>query len=381
MSIDIKNNKFCKVIHNILNSGIKCSDSFSEIKLVRLINVFGLVIAFYHLFMGVITLFNHEYSLAIFDFTICILFILNIYLLSQTKKINLSADIIIFLLILTFVFLCFNGGYNGTGPMWSLVLPPIALQLRGSKKGSIYVLVFLTLLIFIIFVLSRFHLVYDYSKNFINPSAVGLRLILIYLAIFIASFTFTKNKQELILENERLSLTDTLTNLPNRRKINETLILFLEKFKRNNFSDSRAPLKLADNKKLYSFGLIICDIDNFKYINDTYGHPVGDIALMQISDFLVKNLRMIDFVGRWGGEEFLIILDETDLKGTVEVAEKLKTTIEGHIFKFDKIKVSITMSFGVSCFNDMQDINMFISKIDGYLIKAKRRGKNCIVYE
>jgi diguanylate cyclase (GGDEF)-like protein len=233
----------------------------------------------------------------------------------------------------------------------------------------------------VLFVLSNIGLAHDYKNDFAEPESAGFRLLLIYFALYISSYTFTKNRQELIQENERLSLTDTLTNLPNRRKINEVIEAFVEKFIRNSFNNTQMITKLIDSSKQYSFGLILCDIDNFKIINDTYGHPIGDIALKQISAFLVKSLRTIDFVGRWGWEEFLIILDETDLKGAAEVGEKLRVAVAQHIFELKNIKVNMTLSFGISCFDVMQDITMFISKIDSYLNRAKRIGKNCVVYE
>jgi diguanylate cyclase (GGDEF)-like protein len=367
--------------HNFVENGITPGASLREIKNARLTNIFGILCFLYTLFMCIISYFDCDVYLVILNIFTSVFFAGNFYLLSKTKNINLAADIIVILLMITFSFLCFHGGNNGTGPMWSLILPTVALQLKGCRKGTIYTFIYLSVIFIIIFILSSTGLAYNYKNDFSNPESVGLRLILIYLAIFIASYTFTKNKQELILENERLSLTDALTNLPNRRKINETLLNFVEKFKRNNFQNSQMIIKLIEREKLYSFGLILCDIDNFKTINDTYGHPVGDIALKQISKLLVSKLRTVDFVGRWGGEEFLIILDETDWKGTIEVGEKLRGTVEEKVFKLNNIKVNMTLSFGISCFDTMQDINMFISKIDGYLNKAKRKGKNCIVYE
>ncbi len=381
MSVFIKTNKLLtKLYHRFIENGIAKGDTLKNIKLVRLTNTFGIICFLYAVSMGTISAFNRDLGLFLFDFLIASLLVVNYFWLSKTKNINLSADIIIVLLFITFTFLIIHGGKNGTGPIWSLIFPSVALQLKGCKKGSIYTLVYFLTMFIILFVLSDLSWINDYRKDFSEPESVGLRILLVYVAIFIASYTFNKNSQDLIKENERLSLTDVLTGLANRRKINDTIKIFIEKFKRSNFIDSQVITKLISNNKPYSFGLILCDIDNFKLINDKYGHPVGDIALKLISGFLVKSLRNIDFVGRWGGEEFLIILDETDLKGAVEVGEKLRAAVEQHIFKLKNMKANMTLSFGISCFDIMQDINLFISKIDSYLNKAKRKGKNCVVF-
>jgi len=367
--------------HKFIDNGIKQGDSFSKIKLARLTNVFGIICILYTCLMGIISIYNKEYYLILIDFFTASLLVANFYLLSKTNNIDLSADIILILLFITFSLLMIHGGINGTGPLWSLIFPAIAMQLKGCKRGSVYALAFILMIFTVLFVLSNIGLAHDYKNDFAEPESAGFRLLLIYFALYISSYAFTKNKQELIQENERLSLTDTLTNLPNRRKINEVIEAFVEKFIRNSFNNTQMITKLIDSSKQYSFGLILCDIDNFKIINDTYGHPIGDIALKQISAFLVKSLRTIDFVGRWGGEEFLIILDETDLKGAAEVGEKLRVAVAQHIFELKNIKVNMTLSFGISCFDVMQDITMFISKIDSYLNRAKRIGKNCVVYE
>ncbi len=126
----------------------------------------------------------------------------------------------------------------------------------------------------------------------------------------------------------------------------------------------------------HSLSLILFDIDNFKMINDNYGHNIGDIALKQIAELTLKNVREHDTVTRWGGEEFIVLLPETDVDGAIQVAEKIRVAIERfedkHIPKF-------TSSFGVSQLQYEDNHESFIQRVDEALYKAKRTGKNKVV--
>lgn len=109
---------------------------------------------------------------------------------------------------------------------------------------------------------------------------------------------------------------------------------------------------LEDNIKLANrydgeFGLILIDIDFFKNVNDTYGHQVGDTVLREFANILKSSVRETDAVGRWGGEEFLIVCQKTDLEGTITLAQGLREKIQD--YKFASIE-QLTASFGVSVF-------------------------------
>ena len=129
-------------------------------------------------------------------------------------------------------------------------------------------------------------------------------------------------------------------------------------------------------KKRYetSLSLIIADIDFFKNINDTYGHIVGDIILKEFADILSKNIRETDYVGRWGGEEFLFIFPQTKDSDAHIVTENLRKIIEKHNF-YNNIK--ITASFGI---NECKDENptKCVSKADKALYEAKNSNRNCV---
>jgi polar amino acid transport system substrate-binding protein len=122
--------------------------------------------------------------------------------------------------------------------------------------------------------------------------------------------------------------------------------------------------------------LIFFDIDHFKEINDTYGHKTGDNTLEKISYLVKKSLRKSDIFGRWGGEEFLIILPETTKHEAIALAEKIRKLIEE--YSFDTIG-NITCSFGVSKLNKEDISTTILSRVDCRLYEAKKCGRNIII--
>ena len=156
---------------------------------------------------------------------------------------------------------------------------------------------------------------------------------------------------------EELFVTDKLTGLYNRHKLDDTLISELMRFKRY-----KTPLSI-----------IIMDIDFFKSVNDTYGHQVGDEVLKNVAHLSKNALRSSDILGRWGGEEFLIICPETDLDSTYILAEKLRSILESHEF----VNVgNITASFGVTTATIGASGDDLIAQADDALYKAKSKGRN-----
>lgn len=154
---------------------------------------------------------------------------------------------------------------------------------------------------------------------------------------------------------------DNLTQLYNRQKLNDELEQEIARFKRYG----------------RAFSLIMFDIDNFKSINDTYGHDTGDEVLVNIAEILKKHTRETDIAARWGGEEFMILLPET----TLESCEKLAQSIREHIkdYKFDNIPGSITVSLGITEFSDSIDRDTVIKQADIALYNAKENGKDRVV--
>lgn len=170
----------------------------------------------------------------------------------------------------------------------------------------------------------------------------------------------TQRTIELELANiqlKKLATTDMLTQINNRAKLEEELQLKYDNFKRNN----------------RVFSVILMDIDYFKNINDEFGHQIGDYVLQEIANILKENIRSIDTLGRWGGEEFLIICSETDMEGAFVLSENLRQKIQSYKFKHIGNK---TASFGVAQINQECTLDTLIKNADDALYEAKANGRN-----
>jgi diguanylate cyclase (GGDEF)-like protein len=154
--------------------------------------------------------------------------------------------------------------------------------------------------------------------------------------------------------------SDPLTGLMNRRAMVERFEYQLSHYQRNGIP----------------FAVLMGDIDHFKQINDTCGHAEGDRVLISIAGKIKENLRSQDLLARWGGEEFLILLPDTDLEGGITVAEKIRLQVAQSDFRGEKIGLALTISFGVACYTNEQSIDDCVKAADDALYRAKQQGRN-----
>ena len=165
---------------------------------------------------------------------------------------------------------------------------------------------------------------------------------------------------ELLEKNKRLellSISDSLTGLYNRLRLDQVLEDELNRCKRSG----------------KPFCLVLLDVDHFKAVNDTYGHQVGDQVLVDIAGLLTRTKRVVDVVGRWGGEEFLVICPDAEIDGGFVIAEKLRLAIAEHAFPVVGHK---TGSFGVAACNQHDTVGSVIGRADAALYRAKGNGRN-----
>jgi diguanylate cyclase (GGDEF)-like protein len=128
------------------------------------------------------------------------------------------------------------------------------------------------------------------------------------------------------------------------------------------------------------FAMMI-DVDNFKFINDQYGHAAGDLVLKDISNILKRSIRGMDFVGRLGGDEFVIVTPDTNPKAVRLIANRIRQNVNSHPFVFGEENLDVHLSIGVSSFDSLGDSTSetFLQKVDECLLEAKRAGKDQIV--
>ena len=158
---------------------------------------------------------------------------------------------------------------------------------------------------------------------------------------------------------EKLSITDPLTSIYNRRKFNELLTIEVER----------------SNRYQTQLSIIMCDIDHFKKINDTYGHDTGDQALKTFSEKINENIREVDIFARWGGEEFIILMPNVSIEDAYAAAEKLRKIIA--TTEIEELE-QITASFGVTSLQSGETTESLIKRADQAMYNAKNSGRNCV---
>ena len=133
-------------------------------------------------------------------------------------------------------------------------------------------------------------------------------------------------------------------------------------------------------KQSERFGLLMIDIDNFKQVNDTYGHQVGDMVLRDVSANILHNVRPTDFCFRYGGEEILVLVSAVDERGLMQKGEQIRRAIESHNTRLgDKTTLKVTVSIGAALYDGHPDYQQTINEADMNLYRAKNQGKNMTV--
>lgn len=210
----------------------------------------------------------------------------------------------------------------------------------------------------------------SYETIFMMASIITTVLFVFSLELMINGrlFKLTEERaaiqKELLAETEKLASTDSLTNLHNRRKIESCI---QQEFSRTTKCGGY-------------FSVILCDLDNFKATNDRYGHDIGDKALLEVANILTEIIGRAGKVGRWGGEEFMILLPKLSLREAIQVAGSIQTYLDSYQPKY-AANEKLTMSFGVAdnhfshkCYQEM------VKQADKALYRAKDNGRNRVEY-
>ncbi len=295
-----------------------------------------------------------------------------------------EVPVIISLMFVGFVVgpsLWINGaGLGGSVPFWYVYLVVSAFILT-EKFARIFMVTSLFFTVGGLAVMEHYGWImvqpYDSSDERFWDILTQILLVMYVLVslvnVIIGNYLYENKKatrfaNRLVMANERMKNiinTDTLTGLFTRAYI-------LDKIEYEK-------TKLLRNKK--EFGIIMADIDNFKEINDNLGHSFGDYILKEVANDIRSILRTQDTASRWGGEEFLFLLPDTPLDNSVHVAEKIRETIAKKIYSNGDNDIYLTISMGVSVYNDFtgkRKPDSCIKKADDALHMSKRLGKNMV---
>jgi diguanylate cyclase (GGDEF)-like protein len=208
--------------------------------------------------------------------------------------------------------------------------------------------------------------------------SVGFAAILVSMAVSLANrFTrmynhldgeIRRRTKELERTNEKLmqaARLDILTGLLNRR----------------GFADKVDEEIARSGRSGRGFVILMADIDRFKSVNDLYGHAGGDYALQQVAELLSQQLRDVDTIARWGGEEFIFLLPETSLEGGAVLAEKLRSKLECTLFSYENSVLSLTVTIGVAVYSTGMRLEDCVARADAALYSGKQAGRNQVVLD
>ncbi|MBP1924783.1 diguanylate cyclase (GGDEF)-like protein [Sedimentibacter acidaminivorans] len=221
--------------------------------------------------------------------------------------------------------------------------------------------------------LSNFRL-FDYSYLHQSESIFIMisLLLMVYLTFSITQMIYMKllhqldqsidYTKDLLVKTQHLANTDNLTKIYNRGKIEDTL------------KEQMNIYEIYDRL----FSVLMVDIDHFKRFNDQYGHDFGDQVIIEVSRLLQQNLRATDSIGRWGGEEFLIVLRDSNLQIAQSVGQKLINIIGAKTLEYGEIKENMTISIGCSEMKESYTMSKLIKSADIALYEAKQNGRNRI---
>ena len=340
--------------------------------------IMGICIALIHLFFTVAFYSFHVTLLFYYNMAVTVFYsYLSVVVVKKERyeSIFISAFVeILFHSSMASILLGWNWGFM----IYTMALIPVSFYLTYTLpyfKGSVFVPITASAIVCICYITIR-AVTYSILPVYTGSQPEGLSTFFYYFNTMVAlgmqifcSILFALEirymKRQLEEENRTLgeiASHDPLTHLLNRRSMNAHLKSALE----NGL------------ERQQMFCLILADIDDFKNVNDTYGHDCGDEVLIAVADVISGNVREKDYVCRWGGEEILILL-QADLGTAIQAADRIRREIAGTIVKYKDKEVRVTITMGISGYVQGETIRSMMDKADKNLYYGKKHGKNQVV--
>jgi diguanylate cyclase (GGDEF)-like protein len=300
-----------------------------------------------------VTLFP-AYLVASFNFITALAAAVILIIYSRTRALQLASwctCIAVIFNVAVFIHLADGRNYS---ILWVMIIPPIVFFLLGRRIGA--------WLSAGVFGYSILFMAYQLQQPRMETQGLGalLNIIEVCTALWFLFRFYEGSRQGAYQELEALSATDKLTGLHNRSKLDELL---------------EQAHRLLNKQQLQSTAIAITDIDHFKAVNDRLGHLEGDKVLQNLAHQLRTELGSKGSIGRWGGEEFLLLIPNVSLREAQQLCEHLRAKVER---KNSTSSVALTLSFGVALMTKEQSIEHTLLAADRALYQAKQAGRNCV---
>ncbi|REG81469.1 GGDEF domain-containing protein [Marinomonas pollencensis] len=354
----VNKNWIQRCVYHIFYLGLSGEVFSEQIRRILIVNLFSIVGIVFTLPLGIAALYRSNIGLALALLCFAFIFCANQLYLRRTRNYRVCGNIVIYPLYCLMLYLVFTGGVSGTGYVWIFCVPAVSLFIQGIKRGIIEMIIFTLLLIVILYFFSNI-----YGMAFHYDADLRFRVLASFIVVFFLSTIYEYSMRrfnEALRHSSRLlqeqAETDPLTQLLNRRGMQQRL----------------------EDAEAGALHLVLIDVDYFKNINDQYGHDCGDFILRTLADLIAKELPEGGWLSRWGGEEFLLALRETDSSQAIEIAEKIRQAIENYDFHYDQQDIHITASFGIVPLGTENPLNIALKVADRLLYQAKDAGRNNI---
>lgn len=290
------------------------------------------------------------------------LYLSTVYILIKNKN-NYRFFVHLTLMIINFIYTPFmwflTGGTMSAFPFYMIAFITITVIVTKQKYYKFYLISFSSMFLLLVYLEDLFpNLMLGYSSGFSRDFDISLSFIIVILYLSY-NVRFLKDNFEKEHNNFlNISVTDYLSNLYNRRFV----ISELSKMK---------------EKQMNNLSVLMLDFDNFKKINDKFGHQKGDEIISDFGNILKNNIRLGDIAGRYGGDEFILLLKDTNYKEALKIAERINKQflINNESYK----NIPLTLSIGINSHTKHKNHLEIIKSADDNLYKAKRKGKNLII--
>ncbi len=354
----------CSIISFLSSIADKDGDTQKQKQEHRLLIYIAIAMSFGGLVWGSIACLNGLTMQSLFPYAYTFATILNFGYLYFTKNFKVAQTFQIAIsLFIPFAFQLSLGGFIASGAviLWSILTILVSFTFQKKDLALRWFYLYIVLLI-----LSGIfdHNFRQYALDISTDLSIlffTLNITMVSIIIFVLFFYFINGKEQLQKEVELLADTDLLTNIPNRRYFFEHAAHELARAKRN-----------AQN-----FTLLMIDIDFFKSFNDEYGHDIGDEVLISFADFLHNSIREVDLVCRYGGEEFVILMPETNIENAQIFAQRIIKDCRTIKINSEVQVPKITISIGITHLTlEDENIEQIIKRSDIALYKAKTSGRD-----
>lgn len=350
-----------KILINIAYAGYVDEKSADVRKQIFISSMFSLASTVLLFLFGMDGLRSGKKVLAIVVLVCAVINTGNYLYLRHSGNHRVSSRVIVFMMMILSLYLLCTGGSNNTGPLWFYIMPSLIFYILGLRSGVFILILLLTLAASLLYIPGHPLMFTSYPIDFTH------RFIGSLFSVSVIAWAYEYSREDgrrellnLTRKLDELSRRDELTGLANRRDIMERLEREVSRYERNH----------------KPFSIIMADVDHFKQINDNYGHECGDHMLCLIARTLTTNVQKRDSVARWGGEEILILLPETDLGQAHGIAERLRQEVESTRLEIGNRDIGITVSLGVAEYSQPLTILGLINLADEHLYRAKYAGRN-----